>query len=296
MNDDGFVRMLVDRVQDMLGPGYTLRIDHLIRNNDTSRDALTILKAGENVSPAIHLDWYYQKYQEGMSLDEICRELVECYRRSGPHTLDVEFLQDWGTVRDQVVCRLVGRERNRKRLDDIFYTPYLDMAVIYYYMFPSQDSFTAGMALKRKLVKGWGVDPEEIDRTASSNTWRRMPPCFMSMDRMMKRLLHREQPEEDEAEEKELLYVLTNDSQMGGAYWIREAKVLEDIAKQVGDGFLVLPSSIHECMIVPADVAQETEVVRNMVREINRLYVSAEDVLTDSVYRYEKSTGLQLVP
>ena len=88
------------------------------------------------------------------------------------------------------------------------------------------------------------------------------------------------------------IYVLTNSSRMNGACWICDEKVQEDIRTRVGDRYLILPSSIHECMIVPDGMGIEPEQTAQMVREINRDCVDPEEVLTDSVYRYESGRGL----
>ena len=62
------------------------------------------------------------------------------------------------------------------------------------------------------------------------------------------------------------------------------------IGEKLGDDYYVLPSSIHECMILPAGLRPDPKELQDMVREINLTQVEPEEILADSVYRYERHT------
>ncbi|MBR6173140.1 MAG: hypothetical protein IKQ49_08255 [Eubacterium sp.] len=65
------------------------------------------------------------------------------------------------------------------------------------------------------------------------------------------------------------------------------AAMLTMIAQQMGTDFFVLPSSVHEVLILPDDGSQDLESLQFMVREINRTEVAPEDRLSDFVYHYD---------
>ena len=55
------------------------------------------------------------------------------------------------------------------------------------------------------------------------------------------------------------------------------------------DDFYVLPSSVHEVIIVTAAEAPEGSAgLSDMVSEINKTQVDAEEVLSDHVYYYDR--------
>ena len=197
---------------------------------------------------------------------------------------------DWERVKDRIVCRLVGADRNRTRLQKVLHRKFLDMAVIYRYEFETEEDYSASLIIEDAFLKKWGISFDRFDETARANTGRLSPPSFMSMDQMMAKLLNEELPIGQGSE----LFVLTNSRRMHGAFWMSEREVLETVREQVGDGFLVLPSSVHECMIVPEGAGPSPAEMAEMVREINRHDVDPEEVLTDSVYRYRSDTGLQI--
>ena len=55
----------------------------------------------------------------------------------------------------------------------------------------------------------------------------------------------------------------------------------------MGKEYYVLPSSIHETIIVPKNASMNATELKNMVMEINGKEVSPDEVLTDSVYEYD---------
>ena len=87
------------------------------------------------------------------------------------------------------------------------------------------------------------------------------------------------------------LYLLTNTQQAFGAFWITDQKALDRIAASLGEDFYILPSSVHECMILRGSGGWDEQSLVDMVTDINRACVSPQDYLADSVYRYRKEDG-----
>ena len=92
----------------------------------------------------------------------------------------------------------------------------------------------------------------------------------------------------DECRDDEGMYVLTNEEKYLGAVCVCYPGVLERIADTFGRSFFVLPSSIHECIIVPETGEDFEGDLQEIVREVNRLYVSEEEYLSDNVYYYDR--------
>ena len=83
------------------------------------------------------------------------------------------------------------------------------------------------------------------------------------------------------------LMVLTNMQGIHGAATLFYPGQLEAIAQQMGSDFFVLPSSVHETLILPDDGTAEPDSLQFMVREINQSTVAPEDRLSDFVYHYD---------
>lgn len=82
------------------------------------------------------------------------------------------------------------------------------------------------------------------------------------------------------------LYVVTNSTSMNGFSTIFYPKFLDTLASEVGR-FFILPSSLHEALIVPETLGTDVESLYQMVCEINKTQVAPADRLTDNVYWYD---------
>lgn len=86
------------------------------------------------------------------------------------------------------------------------------------------------------------------------------------------------------------LYVMTNRTGINGASVILYDGVLRDFAETLGSDLVILPSSIHETLAIPYEEHLNAAELENMVRSINRTEVPPEDILSNSVYRYDRET------
>lgn len=88
------------------------------------------------------------------------------------------------------------------------------------------------------------------------NTMRILPYRIYDIADILEESFGRPRREEDTRHAQ--MYVLTNSEKYWGAVSIIYGGVLEKIAEKIGKDYFVLPSSIHECMIVPeADAAEK---------------------------------------
>ena len=82
------------------------------------------------------------------------------------------------------------------------------------------------------------------------------------------------------------MFVLTNDTKVNGAAAILNDDNRQEIAEKVGD-FYMLPSSIHETLIIPKDAGMEFKELEQMVQEVNQTQVAPGERLSDHVYEYD---------
>ena len=86
------------------------------------------------------------------------------------------------------------------------------------------------------------------------------------------------------------MYVLTNEAGMLGASALYYPDVKEKAAELMGSGYYVLPSSIHEVILVPDTIDHDVRDLCDMVKQANRSVVEPKDVLSDNVYHYDKDS------
>jgi len=86
------------------------------------------------------------------------------------------------------------------------------------------------------------------------------------------------------------MYVLTNQQRFLGACCILYDDVLKEIAERLDSDLYILPSSIHEVILMPVTVTESVPALSQMVCDINQSEVSAEEILSDHIYYYHRST------
>ena len=79
------------------------------------------------------------------------------------------------------------------------------------------------------------------------------------------------------------VYVVTNEDGRYGAAAILIKEFMEDLLERIGE-YHIIPSSIHELLVVPNAIAGE---LKTMVREMNDTVVEVKEVLSYNIYRYD---------
>lgn len=85
------------------------------------------------------------------------------------------------------------------------------------------------------------------------------------------------------------LWVITNDLNIYGAAGFLIPEVQKKVSEAIGcDSFYILPSSVHECIVVPETkiMDQSVDELCDMVRCVNSSVVESHDFLSDNVYKY----------
>ena len=92
------------------------------------------------------------------------------------------------------------------------------------------------------------------------------------------------------------MYILTNCIRNFGAAAVLYRDVLKNIGEYLKEDFYVLPSSIHEMIIVPDSSAPSWRETAMIVKEINETQVREEEVLSDIPYHYKRKEGRLRLP
>ena len=140
----------------------------------------------------------------------------------------------------------------------------------------------------------WKVKEEDIYRAALNNTARILPAGITEMSKLFEAYDDHDKMDAciDSQEIKDCqLYVLTNDCRINGAACMLYENVLKDFADSIESNLYILPSSIHEVIILPKFAMFNKQELVNMVREVNAEGVAMDEILSYTVYEYDRETG-----
>lgn len=318
MTYETFLKWIPELVQSELGEGVKVRLHTIHKNNNIRLEALCILEEGCNVAPTIYLQSYYERLQAGVPLKHICSEICREYgaSRCGIY-MNVQDFCDYEKMKSRVVYKLVNYERNRELLQDVPHRRFLDLAVVYYLLIENQFIGSGTAMIYHHQRQLWQVDEETLYRMASANTERILGHEITPMRQVILSLLQRDMRQQLEGnlrtgactgsqvdrwaveildrmlpQERYDMYVLSNESKYLGAAAALDTGRLRAFADKMGCGLHVIPSSVHEMIVLPETQPLKREDLQRLLREINAEEENVQDFLSDQVYYFDRKKGL----
>ena len=185
---------------------------------------------------------------------------------------------NYENVKKHLACKLINGKRNEKLLEDVPHTRFLDLALVVYCRVDDSVIGSGTILVNNAHCKSWGVTEQEVLGTARENMKTLLPVSFMNIRELI--------PADDLMAEEFPMYVLTNSESYFGAASMIYDSVLSEIGKTLEQDYWILPSSIHECIIIPVREDMQPGQLSELVREVNATRVAPEDYLSDSVYYY----------
>jgi len=289
MNYQQFVIVVKNKVEQHLGEGMTLHIHTALKNNGVERVGLTITDKQVNISPTIYLEEYYKQFENGISIEDIVESVLEVYHEvKFEHTWQVNTVKDFEIMRSKIVYKLIHAVKNETLLQKMPYIAYLDFAIVFYILFEVDDSGTATIPITHELIQLWDVSLDEVQQSAFRNAPTILPACFKPMQVVIDELMGTNYSEQESIED--LMFVLTNSLRSFGAACILYDGMLDKISEEIGENFYILPSSIHEMIIVPESNSPSRAHLDELIAEVNKTQVDEEEFLSECVYYYNIET------
>ncbi len=299
MNFNEFIEVIKSKVEVKLGDNHLVECKQVLKNNGVTYHALHIRKEGNNTSPTIYLEPFYNIYlNQGADRvnNNLINEITKLYTEnidSPPYMNEVWKFTDYEFAKNKIMYKLINTQQNRELLKKVPNIPYLDLSIVFYLYFGADDNeqYTAMVYNTHKEI--WGVDSEIIYHHAMANTQNAFPASIRSLQQIMQEFAQLANLE-DFSDNKILeppIYVLSNTKRVNGAGVLLYANILEGFSEKRGCDLIILPSSTHEVLLIPADNDVDFQELQAMVKDINITEVPAEDRLSDHVYLYERNTN-----
>lgn len=201
---------------------------------------------------------------------------------------------DFEKVKDDIALRLMNTENNQEKLQERPNVQMEDMSASLVIVVGETKEGFATAPITNEIMAELGTDKDTLMETAKANM-AAQDYSFKSMrDVLIGTMFPDGVPENDPMLEMMLppkdgpqMYVLSNEHNLHGATEIMNQKAMDEIADKLGGDFVVLPSSVHEVIVLPFDDNMDSATLDNMIQEINGGVVSPEDKLSDHAFMYD---------
>lgn len=319
MKYEEFISQIKGGIEEYVGDTAVVSESTVLKNNDVRLHGISIMPREGNVSPTIYLREYFAEYERGRKISDIILEIINRYEESRIHTtINLDFFADYEEVRKRVLYKLVSYDKNEELLKEIPHVRYLDLAIVFYCMLMHDELGSATILIYNKHMELWNAAIEDIRDAAGINTRRLLGFQIKGLEEVMKELIVeglREgllqeceaagipYPEQDDiAEFAEYMlraangaagglpmYVLSNKEKMNGAGCLLYGDVLAEFADELHQDLFILPSSIHEVILVPTEGQSNHERLTKIVQEVNATQVEEDEILADHVYYFSRN-------
>ena len=194
-------------------------------------------------------------------------------------------------LKDHIVPIMYGEE-NAPKGNDVLLEQWGDCYVGYAVVFQQIEGLEINR-LKKDGLEMMGITMDELRDLAYKNLQQKDPVIFTEMVNIFTGTAGIMPTDFSNLGNLEIrnMYVLTTKSKTYGAAAVLLDGILESISDAFGTGVYILPSSVHECIILSSEFVPDIDAHLKMVRDINRSEVEPEERLSNSVYVYDRDLG-----
>lgn len=278
-----------------------------VNKTNVKYDSILLCKCNHNpkegvAAPALYINHMYDEYRQCGDFEATLSWAADVYRdRMERVQEDVKYfdeqLDDIEELKNNVVFSLINTEQNMEIIENVPHRDFLDLSLTYKLVLKikDDDNEIASVLINNKNVESLlgNVTEEELFKLAFDNTKRIFKPTVTCMDEVIKQMLIQQGMSEEFAENimgyhgEEEMYMISNKQRFNGAISIIYENVFHELAEQMESNLWILPSSIHELIVLRA--MGEPEDLAQIVATINMKEVDLENRLSNSVYFYDRS-------
>lgn len=284
MKYDDFIERIVEEIKPLL-PEEVEKVSSMpVRKNNEVELTGLVVQDKSNISPVIYLTPYFYQYLDGRSFEAILADVAGQYSKyRQTENFDVQKIMSWDSVKSNVIRKLVNYGMNKNMLEQMPYVREEDFAVVYQVIVSDMDKDQeySSVTVKHEYMDTWGVTLEELNDAALNNTRRILPARLDNLADVFAQLEDISLPFLEEMN----IHILTNNKKVYGAVHVLDPVVMEYIKEKVGeDVYYVIPSSVHEVLLIPYNEDYECSTLEEMIREVNQTQLQDVEVLSNKAY------------
>lgn len=298
MNIFEFTKEVTDYINSNYEDYYASSID-TIKNNGVKYHGITINHGEDTVLPTIYLEQFLIEYLDGTEMPEIISKILEIDSSAREVNIpDMSFFTDFHRIKDALFLKIINTEKNEELLSQVPSRKFLDLSLVVYCDLSAFLEMNATVLVKNSHLESLGISKEELFNVATNNTRnmkilkKDIAEVIMSMEKNRGAVVDN-QPDFHSAYDK--IYVMTNKDMVFGAVTMIFDDVLDEFIMEKYSGVYIIPSSIHEVLLVPDLGNMDRDNLNSMIREVNLTSLLEQEILSFNAYYYSPKEGYSIV-
>lgn len=275
---DSFRNALITELKNRMADS-TITEQDVIKANDLELHGI-VARSGD-IAPTIYVDDYHLEHISGRTIVSIADEMENIIRNAETTSVKkvAEESFNFDSIKDKLTIRLLDAVKNRKYLESHPYREIGGDLVI-----TADITFDSGylVAITRDMAENFDIDV--MFDTAISNMVEMHPARLINIETA---ILGEEESNAltDGTSSIEGMNTIMNGCNFG-ATAIAYPTVAKKIRDLYGMDYFIIPSSLHEIIVVPDNGDFEATALAEMVKQANATVVEAPDILSDNVFHY----------
>lgn len=307
MTFEKFLEELNTELSKRVVDNETVVFQEVSKRNDTKLMSICIKKDGVDTFPLLYADNYYDLMNKNnLNICDIADKIVDIFNKNvllfNSQNL-VNNMMDFSVIKDRIIFQIINKSKNVEYLKGKPSKDFLDFAIIFKYLMENEEENNIEekyltVVINDNFFSKWGISLDELYNIALINTQKIFPSNITNMHDIIMEILGEIEIEKIddmqyfERDEETSMYVLTNNAKIGGSSCLLYPNVLKEFAKNFNPPIYIIPSSIHEVIIVVSKYEDyvTAESLKDMVCEVNDTQVEDEEILSNNIYYYDKET------
>ena len=297
MNENDFYKMIKDEILEYMPEDYRehiVRIDEVNKSGDVRLHGLCLIKGDNGAAPVLYLEPYFDMYREGKDKKELLGVIADQYYdivRNAPNIVAPDL--SFENIKDNLRVRLVYNRTNYNYLAEHVYKDVgCGYCLVPYVDFSDRLFDGAIVNIRKDMLEPYGLDENEVIKAAMEGSIKNCPARLSYIEDSLMSMMDDEEKENlldlDKIDLSRGVLVLSTEDNFAGAATLFYPGVKEKVAKLMDWDYFILPSSVHEVLLVPADGRFSAKELAMMVRAVNSNEVSKEDQLGNRVLFYDR--------
>jgi len=280
-----FSKEFEKRIEEKCEENVQVKFHNVMKNNGVILHGITLL-AGNNLAPTMYEENFFEMYKNRKNMDQVVDYFFEQYNNECPGTnLDMEFFMDFDQVKSNICYKIINKNRNEELLGKIPHIAFMNLAICFYYSMDKLGDVRGSILIHNEHMDMWKTNTQELYQYAASNTPKMLPVERIAIQDMLEGI-----PLDDEEtpiSPLDNMYVITNPERTYGAISLFYPGVLEETGEFFHGNYYIIPSSVHEMLLIRDSGIHQESYLKEMVKCVNSTAVSDEEYLSNHPYYYD---------
>jgi len=290
MNIENFRKEVTDIIYEM-ETDVEITDCEVLKNNGVKLFGLCIKGKNQVVVPTIYLEGYYKEYMSGKDIESIAADIISVNKDAQfKGEFDAEIFQNYSEIKKLLRVKIINTDSNRELLKDVPNREFLDLSIVAYCDVSDMCKTTATILVKKDHINIWDVTEAEVLNTAYDNT-KKSGAVISNIFEVLKSNIDCSFNSDTEAD----MYILSNKEALLGAVALTYDDLLDEfisnLSQEKNGGVYILPSSIHEVILLPEKDVSDPEYLNSIIASVNEESLETEDILSGHAYYYSSHNG-----